>query len=279
MRIDQSAASGKNQFSDSERFSFALQAANIGTWDLDPKRNLVWWDERCRELHGFPGDVEVPLEQIIQCVHEEDRNRVRQAVNTALNPASGGNYTVEFRTTGAEDYKLRWVHSKGQAFFNEKGEPYRFSGIIQDITDLVNARQQLESSERHWRNLIDHSPSATAVFIGPTMQIQAVNQSMLAILNKDQSIIGKDLLEALPEFKDQPFMPFFQNVYDTGTAYYKPEGLVNIVIDGVLQEFWFNYAYNPLRNEKNEVYGIICSALDITDLVRARRQMEGQKSS
>ncbi len=265
---------GKNRFSDPERIAFILQSAQIGSWDLDIEKQRVWWDDRCRELYGFPKEVEVPYDTVVEYIHPEDRSSVNEAVKWALNPTSLGTYEIEFRTIGAEDYKLRWVHCKGQAFFDEYGKPYRFTGIIQDITILMQTRLKLESSEQHWRSLVDHSPTGTAVYIGRNMTIQAVNKSMLRIWNKDTSIIGKDLMDAVPEFRNQPFLKLLQKVYDTGVSYHTPEGRADINVEGELKEFWFDYNYSPLFDEKGEVYGIINTATDITPLLKARKQSE-----
>lgn len=266
----------KSRFSDLERLSFALQAAQVGTWDLDLERRQVWWDERCRELHGFVKEVEVAYETSLEYVHPADQSRVDQAVTWALNPKSLGDYDIEFRTIGGEDYKLRWVHSKGQAFFDEHGKAYRFSGIMQDITSLVLARQQLEASERHWRSMIESSPAPTAVLIGREMNVQAANKAMLDIIGRDESILGKDLLEAIPEFESQPMIGLALNVLEQGQIYHDPEGRIAILKEGCLQEYWFSYTYTPLVNEKKKIYGVMVTAIDVTILVQARRTSQGK---
>lgn len=274
MRRQFSLPLSKSRFSDLERLSFALQAAQVGTWDLDLERRQIWWDERCRELHGFIKEVEVPYETSLEYIHPDDQKRVDQAVAWALNPKSLGDYEIEFRTIGGEDYKLRWVHSKGQAFFDENGKPYRFSGIIQDISSLVQARQQLEASERHWRSMIENSSAPTAVLIGREMNVQASNKAMLEILGRDETIIGKNLLDAIPEFESQPMVGLALKVYETGYIYHDPEGRVAILKDSCLQEYWFNYTYTPLVNEKKKTYGVMVTAIDVTALVHARRLLE-----
>lgn len=97
---------------------------------------------------------------------------------------------------------------------------------------------------------------------------------MLTVISKDETIIGKDLLDAIPEFNQQEFIPHFQSVYDTGNSYYQPEGRVHVLVDGALKEMWFSYAYNPLPDDKGKVQGIICAASDITLLMQTRRQIE-----
>lgn len=129
-----------------EKMNFSLNSAEIGTWTLDLKNNSVSWDERCKELYGFaPGD-EVPYENVLVYVHKDDQAKVDTAVQKALDPAGDGSYDVVFRTIGAKDKKLRWLHCKGRAYFNTSGKAERFSGIAQDISDeiaVLNEQQKL----------------------------------------------------------------------------------------------------------------------------------------
>lgn len=117
-----------------ERLRFSMKAADVGTWDLDITNNQVRWDDRCKEFYGFYKDDVVPYEEVLRYIHPDDHARVNEAVMHALDSASGGIYDIEFRTIGAEDRRLRWLHCSGKAFFDQNGNAYRFSGIAQDIT-------------------------------------------------------------------------------------------------------------------------------------------------
>lgn len=131
-----------------EQLNFSLKAAGIGTWDLNLSTNEVGWDERTKELYGFPKDDVEGYDDVLKYMHPDDRLLVDAAVTRALNPESGGNYDIKFRTIGAEDKKLRWLHCKGKAYFNADGKPYRFSGIALDISDQVLADEKIQSAEQ-----------------------------------------------------------------------------------------------------------------------------------
>ncbi|PMD90364.1 hypothetical protein BWI97_23025 [Siphonobacter sp. BAB-5405] len=130
-----------------DRYVFALTSAGLGTWDLDPLNHIVAWDDLCKQFYGFSKDDVVGYDEVLRCIHAEDRERVDQAVTWALNPASGGLYEISFRTIGAEDGLLRWLHCKGKAYFNENGEAYRFSGTAQDVSSHREAQQKVQAAE------------------------------------------------------------------------------------------------------------------------------------
>ncbi|PMD87437.1 hypothetical protein BWI97_25800 [Siphonobacter sp. BAB-5405] len=156
--LNQESAFSTNSTEENQRLQFALQAAGIGTWDLDIIHQQVWWDERCKELYGFCKDAVVSYDQVLSYMHKEDQQRVDQAVQWALNPASGGQYMIEFRTIGAEDKRLRLLRCQGKAYFDERGVAYRFSGIAQDITEEKKLAEDLEQQQLQLQTILDHLP-------------------------------------------------------------------------------------------------------------------------
>lgn len=142
-----------------ERLQFALDAAGIGTWDLDPIHNTVVWDARTRELYGHPPEKQVSYEEVIRYIHPDDREKVMSAVVAALQPGSGGDYEVQFRTVGAADARVRWLYCKGKAYFDAAGTAYRFSGTAQDISGAVADRQQIVLAETIAQVALDNSGS------------------------------------------------------------------------------------------------------------------------
>lgn len=144
-----------------ERTSFVLSSAGIGTWDLNIKGSQVWWDERCKELYGFAGKQQVAYEDVLSLTHPADRPLIEAAVNAALEPASGGKYDIKFRTIGANDGKLRWLHCRGKAYFDDSNKPFRFSGIAQDITQEVSAGEKASSAEQLTQLAIEAAGAGT----------------------------------------------------------------------------------------------------------------------
>jgi PAS domain S-box-containing protein len=125
-----------------EQLSFALFSAGIGTWDLDPIYNTVRWDARCRELFGFCQEGEILYEDVLSCIHPDDKEFVNAAVLEAINPENKGQYDIRYRTISQKEKELRWVHCKGKAYFNADGRAYRFAGTAQDITHEVRSRRR-----------------------------------------------------------------------------------------------------------------------------------------
>ncbi|MBD2115229.1 MULTISPECIES: PAS domain S-box protein [Cyanophyceae] len=147
-RIEDERKRAEQDLRESEEWArLAIQVAKLGGWRLHLDTNLVEMDERMREIWGESEDtVMVPLPQVLERMHPDDRERVSTAVNGALEPQSAGTYEIEYRIVW-NDGTERWVLAKGQAQFDGAGEFRRtvdFFGILLDITDRKQADVERE---------------------------------------------------------------------------------------------------------------------------------------
>jgi signal transduction histidine kinase len=133
----------------------ALTAAGVGTWSLDPTTGKVEWDERCRELHGFSKNESITYDAGLRFVHHDDVDRVKQAVAIACNSNGDGRYDVHFRTVGADDKLVRYLHCKGQAYFNDKGAIVQFAGIAMDETSTSKLVKELATAHTQRRQALN----------------------------------------------------------------------------------------------------------------------------
>ncbi|XGV97133.1 MAG: PAS domain-containing protein [Leptolyngbya sp. BL-A-14] len=128
--------------SSEEQLRLALDFNQIGSWDWNILTNQLSWNENHARLLGLdPQHCEVSYETWHDRVHPEDIDRVEAAIQQALSS----------RTRFAEDYRVRhpdgtlhWMTGKGQAIYNEAGQPLRMIGVMLDITDRKQAETALQ---------------------------------------------------------------------------------------------------------------------------------------
>ncbi|WP_345948311.1 PAS domain S-box protein [Mucilaginibacter sp. PAMB04274] len=154
-----------------QQLAFSLTAAGIGTWDLNLQHQLVTWDDRVKQLFGFSKDDVVAYDEVLNCMHPDDQLMVDGAVNWALNPQSGGQYNIKFRTIGVEDGQLRWLHCRGKAYFNGEGKAIRFSGIAQDISSQVIADEKAHTAEQLAQLALENIDAGSFLIHLPTNNI------------------------------------------------------------------------------------------------------------
>jgi len=153
------------------------------------------------------------------------------------------------------------------------GEPVAVACVARDLRAELDVQQALLASEGRFRSLVEEAPVATALFVGPDLIIEVANEPMIDIWGKGHSVLGKPLLEAVPELVGQSFSEILRNVYATGIAHHEKEALAILVINGKSQGFYFNYTYKPLLNAAGEVYAIVDMAIDVTEQVLARNKI------
>lgn len=143
------------QLRESEAWTgLAIQVAQLGAWRLHLDTNLVEMDDRMRHIWNAPDDaVPVPLPDVMERIHPDDRPRVAESVALALEPHCSGSYELEYRLRWSDGTE-RWVLAKGQAQFEGEGEARRaveFFGTLLDITAQKQAEIDLKASEERYR--------------------------------------------------------------------------------------------------------------------------------
>lgn len=108
------------------------------------------------------------------------------------------------------------------------------------------------------------SPSPTAIYSGENMIIRFANEGMLAVWGKDASVIGKPLIEAIPELEGQPFLELLQEVWRTGITYSVAEAPAKLIKNGKETLDYFDYEYKALLDENNRTWCILNTALEVT---------------
>src|SRR5215471_1060460 len=78
-----------------KRFNLAADSANLGMWEWDLEKDEIWVSPTRRAQLGFPPTGRIAFEELISRWHEGDRDKVRQAVNDAIQ--QGKDYEAEFR--------------------------------------------------------------------------------------------------------------------------------------------------------------------------------------
>jgi len=163
--------------------------------------------------------------------------------------------------------------------FDGEGKVFAILDVSVEVTDEVKAKQKLEESELFSRNIIDNSPVAKLVLIGEEMTVRMVNENMLEMLGKDQSIVGKNIREIVPELKHSPLSDRLEDVLKTGNIFIQPEEKIEIKRHGKTYTGYYNYVYKALTDVNQERYGIIVTATEVTDQVIARKKIEETEQS
>lgn len=187
----------------------------------------------------------------------------------------------EEETVLNEDGKERiyYFNYTYKALHKKNGEVYGVHNVVEDVTEQVIARKKVEESEFKYRTLIEQLPVPTAIFKGPDMIVEYVNDKLLEIWDKDKTVFGKPLRDVQPELKKQPFLDYLDHVYTSGETWSGNEEKAELMRDGKLQTFYFDFTYKALHYKDGGMYGIHCVAIDVTRRIEARKELEKREKS
>jgi len=131
----------------------AQQIAHIGSWELDDTtHDLQWSDETFRMFGYIPRSFKPTMDLFLQSVHPEDLPVMINSITRAWNTRQPFNQDHRIILP---DGQVRFVHEKAEIIYNKAGEPVKWMGTVQDITEkkqiqrnIVKAIIETEEKER-----------------------------------------------------------------------------------------------------------------------------------
>jgi PAS domain S-box-containing protein len=184
---------------------------------------------------------------------------------------------IEVAKTGIPADFEKWYQGEGlrhwfRFIVNKAGN--LVVATVEDITKRKEAEKAMQASEQYARSLFYNSPVAMLVYVGPDMVLRQANEKMLEIFGRGEEIIGKPIMESIPELKTSPLQGYYRTVLETGITHHQFAERVLLMKAG--QPYWgyYHYTYKPLPDTEGRIYGVICTSIDVTEQVQARKKIE-----
>jgi PAS domain S-box-containing protein len=147
--------------------------------------------------------------------------------------------------------------------------------LNQELEARVGERTaELSKSESRLRHLLSDAPVAIAVLAGRELVIESANKKVLEAWGKTGEIIGKPIQMAIPELKGQEFISILDDVYTKSQPYHGSEVKAILRHDGILEEVYFNFVYQPIQDEYGQTNGIMVTANIVSEQVVARNHVQ-----
>ena len=139
----------------------------------------------------------------------------------------------------------------------------------------IRSEAKLQAKEVQLAQMLQIMPSFSAVLAGPAFVFEMANQSYFDLVRRGPEIIGKTVLEALPEIADQVFPALLKEVYRTGKPFKGKAMLLQLSegSGGDLVDIFVDFAYLPLIDADGQISGIFVHGVDRTVEVRATQAL------
>ncbi|UYZ59494.1 PAS domain-containing protein [Hymenobacter latericus] len=275
---------------------FVLGAVPVLVSSSRPDGRADYFNQRWMQFTGLTHEQLVAGEWV-GAIHPDDQQRLADDWERVR--YSTEEYQHEYRLR-RHDGEYRWMLMRTVPRLDAAGNiVLRVGGSI-DITDqkqmveeLLRANEeqavlsdqayqsyQLMRTQREtFHNLFMQAPALICILRGPEHRYDFVNPKYQQLFPHRQ-LLGRTVAEALPEVVEQGFVALLDNVYKTGETYIGNE--VQIMLDrdgsGQLTMSYLNFTYQ-LYHEADAKAGISVFAFDVTDLVKARKVLEGNSTN
>jgi PAS domain S-box-containing protein len=180
-----------------------------------------------------------------------------------LSARSNAEFRVEGLSAGADDYI---------------GKPFAASELvvrIQRHLELASVRRAIAEERDRFAALLGQAPAVINFLRGPDLIITYAHPLSTARLG-GRPLIGKPLLEAVPELKEQPYPDLIRRVYETGERIEGRERHVLLDVNGSgrLRDTFWDFVYLPIHDESGAIEGVMTFDIEVTEQVLARRKLQ-----
>jgi len=264
-----------------QRLRLALEAGKMGTWEWDIAGQRVIWSPEEERLYGLPpGSFSGSMEEYRERIHPDDRQQALASAMEAVQRKASTHHILHRIVT--PNGEVRWLDSHARFLYDDAGEPVRLVGVSTDVTERLEieaARDRaLAAAKAERQRLYEvfmQAPAAIAVLEGPD-HVFAVANPLYVELVGGREVAGLTVREALPEIEGQGFLDLLHSVFASGEPYAASEMLVRLDRDqdGVLEDVYVDFVYQPMKAPDGSTFGIMVHAVDVTAQVLTRREVE-----
>ena len=184
-----------------------------------------------------------------------------------LSARAGEESRVEGLEAGADDYLVKPFQAK------------ELLARVRAHLETARLRQIVEMERNRLRSLLGQLPAIVNFLRGPELVVEFAHPLTVARLG-GRDLLGKPLVEAVPEFEDQDYPRLLRRVVETGERIEGREQLVRIRDgSGELRDTYWSFVYLPVRDDAGRVEGVMTFDLEVTEQVTARSKIEEQTAA
>ncbi len=141
-----------------ERFNLVTKATTDLIWDWNLLTGEVYRDlANLQKVYGIEDNDEINnINKWIKRIHPNDLERVQQTIDKILNSKTKDTFEIEYRFL-KDDQKYTHVYDRGYIMRNEKQEPYRMIGAVQNISERKRLEEKLLHEELNSQKTISQA--------------------------------------------------------------------------------------------------------------------------
>lgn len=117
----------------------AQAVASVGTWQIDLATDVMLLSPEACNILNWPEDRVCTFRDLMDHIHDEDREGVEKAWQAAL---EGATFRAEHRLQTGQ--RLRWIEAFGRLEYDAQGRPLKGHGTVLDTSERHLAAEHLQ---------------------------------------------------------------------------------------------------------------------------------------
>jgi PAS domain S-box-containing protein len=156
------------------RLSEAQSGARAGVWEWDLVTQDVYFSDELYQVFGLtPQTFETSYDNFLNLVHPDDRETMNKDIEGVL--ASKGTYEGIYRLIRPDNDEVRFMRSRAKVILDADGNMLRMVGIAQDVTELMQAQEELRLQSEIALNIAEgihltQTSDGLIIFANPTLE-------------------------------------------------------------------------------------------------------------
>lgn len=237
--------------------------ASVGGWEYNVRTETLHWTDEVRRIHGLPSEYEPTLDDAIGFYHPDERPRVRETIEAAIEDGEPFEFECRLQTAGGE---TRWVRAHGEPQ-REDGSIVRIRGAIVDITEQKTNERELQA----FREAVESAGHAI-YWTDPEGRIEYANRAFEEMTGYDRDAVVGEPSSILKSgvHTDE----FYETMWETiihGETWENER--VSERKSG--ERYTIHQTISPIVDDNGAVQRYIAVNQDITDRKEQQRQLNG----
>ena len=244
----------------------AQEIGKFGYWHQDINSGTVWASKEAMRIYGL-GTAEGELQRatIGACIIDVDK--LKEAFVNLVE--HGKEYNIDIRINPADGSPMKYISALAELEKNEKGEPIRIVGTLQDITERKIAQKELKENENFLRTILDTEPECVKI-LNSKGELLSMNPAGLAMIEADneQQVLGHRMTELVDKKYRLGFNRLSDDVINgnSGTFEFEVTGLKG-------GHRWLETHAVPLKDAAGKVENLLGVTRDITQRKKAEEEI------
>ncbi|MDO8863680.1 PAS domain S-box protein [Haliea sp. E1-2-M8] len=186
----------------------AGQYAHLGGWRADFASGMLEWSDETAAIHEVEQNNPIPVSEGINFYSVEHRDRIGALFTACVE--EGEPYDEVSQIITAKGRRV-WVRAIGQPEYDDAGAIIAVRGAFQDITDLVEVREQSEQLSRQLRQTLEQTSDAV-LMLNREFEITYLNPQTERLLQKASvEAENRHISDVFEETASAPFMVHYES--------------------------------------------------------------------